>query len=453
MKPRPTVAVGRLRWASRDRVDGGLAADSMVKPVATTLRWAALACFGLVVLVAPFEGTEARAALALRAVLVLAGTLVLVAPGAPRSSVAGASGVSARRWAPRVPGLALLAWFGLECLSASGLVHRASPFEAWGRVGDIGLVVGAYFVARALSEEGTANASALRWLVALAAVLPAARAGMEFFGLVTDDGSGRASYPYANANLLAGLFDLTLPMAVALALFGRGRARACGLALSVLLVIGLAATYSRGGQVATSLAVFVLVAVWVLGPEGPPRAVRVLVALVLGAAVASSAAYFLVSSPRVRGDLVTRLERSLDLDQSTSTRLAVWRGALILIRENPSLGVGPGQVGNSLVTTRPSRGQSVVEQELRSSIGHAHNDALEVATEAGLPAALAFLAFWLVGLLRLFDRNAPGRALRVGSMAGLAALLIHGLVDVNLSLTTANALLAAVIVGTGSSRP
>lgn len=78
-------------------------------------------------------------------------------------------------------------------------------------------------------------------------------------------------------------------------------------------------------------------------------------------------------------------------------------------------------------------------------VNYVHNDYLQVATETGIPALLAFLAFWFLTL----GLPAPGAppALRWGVRFGLVALMVHGLMDVNLTINHGSAFPVFVLAG------
>lgn len=410
---------------------------------ATAAASVAATLLGVVILVAPFESGVPAAWFVLRAGLVLCTAIAWLV-----SLPAGPD----RRRVGVVSTVAVALWFGIEGLSAVGVLHVVAPFTSWQRVGDVGLVALAFIAAKRTSTGHPLRSRSFLVLVLLSAVLPAARACLELTGNLVGDGSGRASFPYANANALAGLFDLAIPMAAALALFGRGQRRLWGLGLAVFFAVAQAATFSRGAQGATAVAILLLIVYWVRLGSGRGRAARTGVALTIALVAIGFAGVMLTSSPRLRGDLQTRLERTLQADQSSTLRVVVWRGALALVARHPVLGVGPGQVGNLLVGTRPEQGQNVAERDLQTSIGHAHDDVLQVAAEAGLAAAAAFLVFWISGIARLLRVVDGAEPLRTGAALGVLALLLHGLVDVNLSLVTGNAVLAAVVLGAGAGR-
>jgi O-antigen ligase len=112
-------------------------------------------------------------------------------------------------------------------------------------------------------------------------------------------------------------------------------------------------------------------------------------------------AYPIFSSPQFllsKGDsflLGQRLKSIFDFGEtSNSQRIEIWKKSLVSIEHSPIFGVG---IGNFPVVL----GQNIQLSKAGSS---AHNIYLQVASEMGIPAFLAFLWFlWLV-LKRIYDR-------------------------------------------------
>lgn len=101
---------------------------------------------------------------------------------------------------------------------------------------------------------------------------------------------------------------------------------------------------------------------------------------------------------------------------SVTTRLEMWRGTLVLIREQPLLGHGETGYREGLRSLTES-------DELDRSVhahDHSHNDLLDVWVKRGLPGLLALLGLYLLPLL-LFRSglNHPDNSHRALAVAGL----------------------------------
>ena len=128
--------------------------------------------------------------------------------------------------------------------------------------------------------------------------------------------------------------------------------------------------------------------------------------------------------------------------RTDSYRIGVWKDSLSLAASSPWLGSGFGAYGDAL--PRFKTGASDVRVE------HAENDYVELLCEGGL------LGFGLVvvGLVLVLggawqrvqeEPHRLSRAIRVGALAGLAALLVHSAFDFNLRIPS-NALLVALLL-------
>jgi O-antigen ligase len=137
-------------------------------------------------------------------------------------------------------------------------------------------------------------------------------------------------------------------------------------------------------------------------------------------------------------------------EYSVVTRLGYWRASWRMFLDHPIAGVGLG----AFPTAYPSYGQSSARRE---RLEQAHNDYLQLLTDAGMVGAAIGLWF-LIEILRVarlqwrkFDtfRNRD-RAMILGGYVAGAGLLIHSLTDFNLQIA-ANALLFLVDIALATS--
>jgi O-antigen ligase len=132
---------------------------------------------------------------------------------------------------------------------------------------------------------------------------------------------------------------------------------------------------------------------------------------------------------------VPRFASLLDLNQGgTFFRIELWQSSLALIRDHPWFGVGPG---NFLAAYRTRYVLPSAWQEF--DLEHPHNVYLDHWTRLGVLGVLAGvglqIAFW--GAMRRRSRRIAlskraalrKRALTLGLVGSMAALLAHGLVD------------------------
>ena len=259
---------------------------------------------------------------------------------------------------------------------------------------------------------------------------------------------GRASAIFENPNYLAGLLDMAAPLALAVVLFGhRAWVRSVAAIATAILLVASGTTFSYGGWLSTAVGIGAVLAAWAVAGWRRRRSVLPLLgAIAVGAAVACGGLVLLASSPRLDGSLLERIGTLADLDRLSSlrSRLAIQGAALELTLDHPLRGVGPGSFSDAIVAYRPERVAAPGDGILHRAPIHAMNDVLNVATATGLPGAAAFVLFWLLVLFRA----PPGpTAVRAGISAGLLAIMLHGLVDGNLTLVAGNAFAAFALAG------
>jgi O-antigen ligase len=118
-----------------------------------------------------------------------------------------------------------------------------------------------------------------------------------------------------------------------------------------------------------------------------------------------------------------------------------------LIEGHPLLGSGLG--------TFPVAFTAVQSTFLGKFVNHAHNDYLEIANDLGIPVAILLFASIVMLFARLARRMVSAdvrfeRAVALGCMGSIAAILLHSLTDFNLYIP-ANALLFSLVLGLASA--
>ena len=275
--------------------------------------------------------------------------------------------------------------------------------------------------------------------------------------------TGSATGTYVNHNHFAGLVEMIFPLVLGLAFFHAQKARHQSrhssvrdfldqlghpemlksfLLLLVATVLFLATVFSlsRMGMISMLASIGVMGAVLCTGKNRSLLAAALTLILVASGVAASM---WVGVAPVV--EHFGQLPRNEAPAQSSEGRAALWRDTLKLIREHPLTGVGLGCFGVAFTTV-----QSI---QLTYVADHAHNDYLELAAELGLPAAVLFfsLLYWLTGRILRASRRARSsliRALALGSLGGISALLVHSVADFNLYIP-ANGLVFAVLLGMG----
>jgi O-antigen ligase len=119
-----------------------------------------------------------------------------------------------------------------------------------------------------------------------------------------------------------------------------------------------------------------------------------------------------------------------DLNTSLGTRLQLWRGSWLLLKERPVFGIGMEQFPRSL---RQLAARHEITAEAAAQ-PHSHNELLFHMTTLGMPGLLAILSLYFVPAFYFFrELNHPDRETRTVAGMGLALALgffIFGLTDV-----------------------
>jgi O-antigen ligase len=261
--------------------------------------------------------------------------------------------------------------------------------------------------------------------------------------------------PYINRNHFAGYMEMAIPLGLGLILDGATRIDSRGrlppvkrisailgsrefssvvfLSLAVLFMAGaLFMSLSRGGILGFGVAAFVFALL--------TRSKRSLRKRILALAFVGLAVLVLV--------VMTgwgRIERRFEElgDEANFKRIEIWRDCAGIVWDFPVWGTGLGTFDDAYL-----RYQSASPGLL---FDHAHNDYLELVTDAGLAGTLL-----AAGALALFGQALAkawkarhGRfvtSIAAGGISSGAALAVHSMTDFNLHIP-ANALLATVIAG------
>jgi O-antigen ligase len=238
--------------------------------------------------------------------------------------------------------------------------------------------------------------------------------------VIAEGGLPRLLSVYPSPNNVGLYLGRAWPLMVAIALWGeRGRRRTIYAAALLPVTLALMLSFSRG-----ALLLGIPAALLAMGWRAGGRWRWVALALVGAGALA------LIPLTRV-----PRFASLLDLDQGgTFFRLELWHSSLHLLREHPWFGVGPG---NFLEAYRTRYVLHSAWQEF--NLEHPHSIYLDHWTRLGIlgviAGAVSQFAFWRAARQRP-KRDAPSRhfapsrrALTLGLVGGMAALLAHGLVD------------------------
>jgi O-antigen ligase len=256
--------------------------------------------------------------------------------------------------------------------------------------------------------------------------------------------------PYANYNHFAGMMELLLPLAFAWLLFARVKLeqRALWFFAVILMAAALLYSLSRGGMLGLGIELAALLWFAFRSPQADARKGNQ--PLLIGLTLVLIAVFALWIGYDALAWRFQSLQQGTR-EYSVVTRLAYWRGAWQMFRDHPLTGVGLG----AFPAMYPQYGHSSAKLE---RLEKAHNDYLQLLTEAGLVGGL-LLVWFLFELLRQARRQlrrldewpSQERALLVGAYVALLGLAVHSFLDFNLQIT-ANAYLCLLVLALVSVR-
>ncbi len=294
-------------------------------------------------------------------------------------------------------------------------------------------------------------------LLHLALVLVGSGVFQALYGLITMD--PQAEQPihgtFVNTNHMAGLLELTLPVAIGLMIawtdekdsrrtwwlafqdwlnFISGRKGVVS-GLVVTMLLALFMTRSRSGNACLFFSLLSMVGLSTFRKHRSHREKRLLIPLLLIA--------FLAGGWIGLGHLMGRI---MNTDLQREGRWAAAVSTLEMVGDHPLFGIGAGSFAYRFphYQTRLNAG---------AFVDHAHNDHLEFLANRGLVgygllAAGLILCWWRIlrGYLRRKDPFARG--LLFASLSATLSLTLHGLFDFNFQIP-ANALYFTVVLAMG----
>jgi O-antigen ligase len=264
---------------------------------------------------------------------------------------------------------------------------------------------------------------------------------------------GRASGTYISPNNFAGFLEMLLPLAMAYILVGRMKPVVrilLGYAALVMLA-GMTVTFSRGGWVAVTLALLVLLGILIFHRNHRLKAFLLLVVLTAGGTV------FVTNYLSKSLGYMHHVEAPGEtVDLNLAIRFDLWTAAEQMWRDHFWWGVGPAHYDYRFRGYRP--------EIVQMSPDRAHNDYLNLLADwgaaGGIVVLIGLVAFG-VGLRKTwkyvrpsendFGRGMSNRfAFFLGASTGLLALATHSVVDFNLHIP-ANTIIAVTLLALLSS--
>jgi O-antigen ligase len=250
--------------------------------------------------------------------------------------------------------------------------------------------------------------------------------------------------PFYNRHHFAAYMEMALALPLGLLFSGaiERDKRPLYIFAAIMMGIALITTGSRGGMISLVAEALFLVAFATFGREaelkpaveksGLARSALVRAGLGLALVLALFGGAVLFGGEAA----LSRLVGTVNSDDPTTGRAHFWSATIDIIRTHPVIGTGLGSFGLAYTQVDTRNGLFRLEQ--------AHNDYLQVVSDAGIVGA-GLAVFFIIVLFRTgFARRETGdpfrRGVATGALAGCFAVLIHSLFDFTLH-TTANALL------------
>jgi O-antigen ligase len=260
----------------------------------------------------------------------------------------------------------------------------------------------------------------------------------------------RGSGTYICPDHLAGFLEQLLPLALAGLLVSKARAvgRVFYAYIAIVLLAGVGVSLSRGGYVATGVALLVM-AGWLVRYRDYRK--PVLISLVV---MVVASALFIVQERHAQKRFQNMFtDASVD---NVRVRPDLWTAAAHMWLEHVWWGVGPGQFDVRFAGYRPTT--------VQSRPIWVHNDYLNTLADWGAVGSVIVAAGLVclgAGALKtwkyvqrepgdLSTRRSDRAALVLGASIALLALAIHSVVDFNLHIP-ANAILATVLAASLTS--
>ncbi len=248
----------------------------------------------------------------------------------------------------------------------------------------------------------------------------------------------RNAWPLGQPNFLAGYILLVFPLCLFWGISQQGWRRIVALGGSGVLLLVLYTTSSRGGFL--GLLVLVLaIAFMIFGQSKGKHRTRLL--WVLGVVIVLILGMLLTNS-RVQ-QLISPGNLSLRLDGESQGRLLLWQTALIMLKNHPLWGIGPGNMARLFDLYTPI--------EVGATFAHVqqlHSTPMQIIGELGLFGLTTYILFlgcylrlWL--RLRLAITDTQDRYLLYGLGGGVIAYTFSSLTDYQLD----NIAISVTLVG------
>ena len=279
------------------------------------------------------------------------------------------------------------------------------------------------------------------WTITITGLVAATYGFAQFFGrdpflsarLYTFDSTAgrivRVISTLGHADYLGNFLLYTTPVSAAVALVARGRARLLGLIVTLLSMIVIIFTGTRGaiaGLVIGALA-FALFASWRRDESIALRDHRSWRRGAIAALMVLATMVLIVINP-ASSNLVARARAAVAEGASGSGRTLLWRDSLAMLPAYGLTGCGPEGFRKAFL---PYKSKELAQLAPLTNNESPHNAYLDAAISNGLPGAILYTAVLTSALMRLWRaRRVADKEMKTictGLLAALAAVATHNL--------------------------
>lgn len=258
----------------------------------------------------------------------------------------------------------------------------------------------------------------------------------------------RGTGTYICPNHLAGFLEMILPLGLAATIMGRFKPVTKVLLgyASLVIVAGIGVSISRGGWIATTLAMLVFFGILLRKREYRLPAAAFLVVLV------AASAWFVMHAKHSQ----KRFQEMFVSGKIEDIRFRLWRPAVQMWQQNPWWGIGPAHFNYRFRQFRP--------ESVQMRPDWVHNDYLNTLTDWGIAGVAMVAGAWAIFYAGCFQtwkyvqraandlsaKKSNRSAFVFGGAIGLLAILFHSVVDFNMHVP-ANAILAVTLMALTTS--
>ncbi len=338
-----------------------------------------------------------------------------------------------------------------ETAGVSGIPRTISLDPFWTQVFALHFFALFVFFAALLAFVDSANRlKKLVWLITIFgfvfsffAILQAVLSPEKIYGIY-DAALKKPFGSFVNRHNFAAYIEMTIAVPLGLMFAGAVQKDRRLLLITAIGLMGVALVLSgsRGGLVALLAEVFFLIILTTRTKSSGQFALKIGLSAALVAVI-------VIGAVMVGGESsLTRISETAGTENVTSGRTEIWNVTLQIIKNHLPFGAGIGAYSVAYTPYDTYNGLARVEQ--------AHNDYLQVLTDAGLVgliigAAFLFLLF-KIGLKSIQTKNTFRRGVAVGALAGCFAVLVHSFFDFVLHTTAVSVLfltMTALVVVSG----